>query len=106
MNMKSIAVEELYETSRDYDRLFELLESGHRIICIIDYRFHSESKKAPASRDICIARKNNYEINVSARGISYLCIFNEMFDRKELFKAACASDNLVWILPNNGDLQK
>lgn len=97
------AVEEIYKTSRDYDRLFDLVEAGQRIICVIDYRFRSEPASNPASRDICLARKTSYEINISVRGMSYISIFNDMPDRKDLFKHWCAKENVAWIVPQKDE---
>lgn len=92
-------VEKNYQTSRDYDKLFDLIEAGHRIVCVIDYRFRSEGIDVPASRDVCVARKTAHEINISVRGMSYISVFNDMPDLKQVFKHWCAKENVAWIVP-------
>ena len=94
------SIETLYNTSRDYDKLFDLIEAGHRIVCLVDFRFRGEGEDTPASRDICSTKKTYYgDIDIGARGISYISIFNGAKDKKQVFKIWCEKVNLAWLVP-------
>lgn len=89
--MKSITA---YQTSRDYEKLFELMQKSS-IICIVDYLGLDSSRDAHISRDVAqtLCRKEDYQI--SARGIGYIWA-----ETKEDFVNQCARYNVEFIAPN------
>ena len=60
----------MFELSRDYKRAFKLIKKGDRLACFVDY----EGCRDPAA-NIASAYTRG-EINISARGISFLILFD------------------------------
>ena len=99
-------IEQLYETSHDYDRLFNLVEAGNEILCVVNYEFWFDKQLAWKDRDICraIKNKNTGEIVLSARGCGYVSIFADDPQKKEHFIFFCEKYKVAWIPPKEGTL--
>lgn len=87
--------------STDYEALWDLICTGQDALCLVDYRFLDQPQEAPNMRDPArVRRKGPYQIGISARGISYACIYpfdqDQWPDEKTLFLASCKSVNLEW----------
>ena len=73
-----------YKTSKDYNKLLELLNSGKKVICFI-YQYSEE-------RDIAMALVDNYLdkkfYEVRVRGVVYFVSFNteDFINNCELYK--------------------
>ena len=94
----------MYKLSKDYKLLFEKICDGHVAACFVDYMIRcGDGYKPHPIRDICqIKRKDEYEISISARGISYGNIYD--FDsvhgtEEEVFINTCKAGNIEWIQP-------
>lgn len=85
-----------YRTSRNYDRLLALLDAGHVIVCIVDYR----TRDGHVTRDICRGRKigdgHDVRYSFSARGIGYGEVWPDLDDD---FTHVCRYCNLEFIDP-------
>ncbi len=90
----------MYKLSRDYKKLFNLIEKGAEIAAWADYR--SINKEKPL-RDICsVKRWKPYQINIGSRGISYGDVYpfeSEEGPEIDVFIQHCESANLEWIDP-------
>ena len=73
-----------YNTSRDYELLFELMQKSS-IVCIVDYNF---------ARDVAqtLCREGDYQICV--RGMGYIWT-----DKKEEFLKDCKAYNVEFVVP-------
>lgn len=100
-----------YTTSRDYDLLIRLMQSGHRLACWVNYRFHGDKPDKPPCRDICATRyqppmegKNPEEhyFAAQARGIGYA---GGLHMTAAEFKKDCQAVDLEFILPANQKLE-
>ncbi len=83
----------MFELSRDYKKAFELIKKGDRIVCLVDYQ---------GCRDVAanIASKYNHgQINISARGISYIYLFEDQVETSEMFEKECDRLNVEFFLP-------
>lgn len=79
-----------YETSRDYELLFELAKR-QSVICIVDYN--------KDCRDVAHTLFIGKMGQISARGISYLHVFTDESDAKEKFVQYCGEINLEFLPP-------
>ena len=99
-----------YQTSRDYPRLIQLMKEGHRLVCLVDYRFSSDAPDEPPCRDICHTRagppdpasqyqevRSLWYLAVGCRGIEYI---GGIRDTEEAFIAQCTRANLEWLVPS------
>lgn len=79
-----------YETSRDYDALFDMVQN-QGVICILDYN-------RAGTRDVGRSTFSPHSglIEISARGICY--IWAEL---KSEFIEQCEKLNLEWLKPNS-----
>jgi len=91
-----------YETSKDYEKLFELIQS-QRVVCFVDYKINDNT----IIKDVCISSPINEldkynSINIGARGISYITAFDfkEDISVKEDFINQCKNTNLEFIIPD------
>jgi hypothetical protein len=74
-----------YNTSRDYELLFELMQKSS-IVCIVDYNF---------ARDVAQTLCKCGDYQICARGIGYLWAEN-----KEEFLKYCEMYNVEFVVPN------
>jgi len=90
----------MYKTSKDYERLYEMLLLGHKAVGFVDFKFRNDG---PTSRDVCaINRDREYSIHFGVRGNGYADVYPFMREdgsEKELFLGACKAINLEWIEP-------
>ena len=85
-----------YKTSKDYRKLWELAKN-QSIVCICDYgTFDAEYR----CRDIAHTTYYDGNMNVSARGIGYVTVFDYKIEE---FIKQCEQINLEWIVPNSGE---
>lgn len=81
-----------YETSKDYQLLFELMKRN-RIICFIP--FDEEFEDGYILKDVCQTKATDEGyFDVSARGYSYITAFN-----REDFIKKCESAKLEFVNP-------
>lgn len=83
----------MFELSRDYKRAFELIKKGDRLVCLVDYA---------GCRDVAaniVSRFNHGQINISARGISYIYLFEDQAETSEMFESECDRLNVEFFLP-------
>lgn len=83
----------MFELSRDYERAFELIKNGERLACFLDYE---------GCRDVAAnitSKYNRGQINISARGISYIYLFADQAETSEMFKKECNRLNVEFFLP-------
>jgi hypothetical protein len=88
----------IFELSRDYKRAFELIKKGDRLACFVDY--------GNGCRDVAANIANAYtrgEINISARGISYIYLFDDQAETSEMFERECDRLNVEFYLPIQGE---
>ena len=98
-----------YQTSRDYAQLLALMKAGHRIACLVDYRFQSDDPTEPSCRDIAHTRasppepksqfedtRNHWFLSIGARGICYI---GGMHISDTDFLAQCAKYNVEFLVP-------
>lgn len=79
----------MYNLSRDYDKLYELVCKGIIAAGFVDYQ---------ECRDICQIRKTKFNsINFGVRGHSYSEI--DLDDGKDRFMKPCERLDLEWIAP-------
>lgn len=92
-----------YQLSKDYNRLFELVKSGNRIICFVDYG--TKRFDGTPIRDVCTITNTNYE--ASARGIGYFGFMDNEWPEDKLrkkFEENCVQSNLEWVIQDNEPL--
>lgn len=85
-----------YSYSTDYGRLLQLLEGGHRIICLVDYVMDYGERRMVCD-DVCTAVKDRYGARFQARGITYIDWGGEHENRT--FGEACEHNNVRFIDP-------
>ena len=78
-----------YKTSKDYERLVELMKEGQTIVCFADYNVNER-----VYRDVARARLYTNTFQISARGIGYVWAF----DGKD-FIQQCNELNITFIDP-------
>jgi len=92
----------MYNLSRDYKKLFDLICEGKVAAAFVDYRFREA--EGYVHRDVCLVKRHGpFQINISARGISYGDIYPFMEKdgtEEEVFKRSCGWVNLEWIDPD------
>lgn len=85
----------IYQTSKAYYLLYQLLKRGEQIICFIDYDFYD---RGPKGRDICRASFDSINgCNFDARGIGYMWMPAERFEDYEFFEKSCEKLNVEWV---------
>lgn len=93
----------LYNLSRDYQKLYQLICDGHTAAGFVDFCFMGDEH---IYRDICqIKKEEPYRIFISCRGTLYGGIYPFMSDKgaeEELFIRDCEGANLEWIEPCAG----
>jgi len=87
----------MYELSKDYNKLYELICDGQIVAGFVDYDGCDEIQ-----RDIAmILRHKEFDISILVRGTTYASVWG--YERKtriseqELFIRACQRTNLEWI---------
>ena len=61
----------MYDFSKDYEKLYDLVRDGHRVVAFVDYSFRG-SLTGHVMRDVCIVEKRKGGSLVGfVRGISY-----------------------------------
>lgn len=82
----------MYQTSKNYERLWELAMSGERIFCVVDSRWNGETIRS-------LAECSQYEqmISIGALGVTFVLAMGEA--RKEKFIADCKRKNVEFIDP-------
>lgn len=92
----------MYQLSRDYNALFDLLLNGQRVACFVD-NTHDEAPRTV--RDVCLAKRSGpFRVQVSVRGVSYFSIYpfeadENGADERKSFIEGCTDINLEWIVP-------
>lgn len=93
-----MTIEHSYETSKDYNALFELIQKCS-VICIVhdDSMYGKTAKKA--SRAACASIYNNVKktVQISSKGRAYI----HAYDKKDFIKQ-CKNVDLEYILPTKG----
>ena len=84
-----------YKLSKDYERLFELVDRGNDIVCYVNYKLPMYRGKPV--RDICEIRKKSYEYEFVTRGKSYGCA--PLFEGLEGFLSECNRLKVKFIDP-------
>ena len=90
-----------YKTSKDYERLYELVNNGFLVVGFVDFNY--SGSKPPFPRDVVkIQRRGNY-IDVGVRGRSYISTMGllDNQDEKECFITDCNTVNLEFIDPDS-----
>lgn len=91
----------MYNLSRNYKKLFDLVCEGKVAAAFVDYSFRQDGANF---RDVCLVKRHKpFDINICARGISYGDIYPFMENdgtEEEVFKRSCGSVNLEWIDPD------
>lgn len=85
--------ENFYQTSTDYERLYELLSQGNKVVCFVDYITWDGGKRTISGRDVCFARAEKNRVRFVGRGIEY----GEHRAGKESFTADCKRSNVEFI---------
>jgi hypothetical protein len=88
-------------TSKDYDRLFDLVfNHGFEVPCCLNYSFKESDR---VFTDYAVVRKQADGISVGVRGTTYSSAdefqvkLSESFNSvKDMFKQDCERDNLKW----------
>jgi hypothetical protein len=87
-----------YQTSRDYDLLWEIVQT-QSIVCVVDYSFSTDkSDGVRPSRDVCQSIVSFIDnkldtVVIGARGICYI-----ESDNKEFFVEQCKTLNVEWLV--------
>lgn len=92
-----------YNTSKDYDKLFELIQT-QRIVCFVNYEKKISDTKTVKLTDICANRLGieDEHISIGARGIEYIHAFPfNGLTLKEDFIKQCSEYSLEFIEPTN-----
>lgn len=91
----------MYDLSKDYEKLYELICDGNRVVAFVDYSFHGGEVNKRVMRDVCLVekRKDNRIVGF-VRGICYFEIEDwqtPSLDEKECFLVDCKQCNLEFI---------
>ena len=92
----------MYQLSKDYNALFDLLLKGEEPVCFVDNR-HDESPRV--ARDVCrVRRAREYNIIAVCRGTIYFSVDpwlkeESALSEREIFCGICDGVNLEWIVP-------
>lgn len=87
---------ETYRISNDYEKLYDLVNNGHRIVCFINYSEKSLFRDTAVYRGI---HKYSKTWELTARGISYTQ-FDPITDSKIDFIKDCQRMKLDYIDSN------
>lgn len=87
----------MYKLSRNYKKLYKLINQGNTVICFVDFSFPG-SKGSP-SRDICKASKNEDRIYFYSRGCVYIPIESWEPKTYDFFELLCMKYNVEWVKP-------
>jgi hypothetical protein len=96
----------MYNTSRGYHGLYQLVLAGVQIMAYADYSYHPGDK--PLRDAVVIRRLGKYDIKIVARGIEYGSVspwHKDQGTEEALFIKQCKRLNLEWILPNQKPYQ-
>lgn len=71
----------MYKASEDYPRLKELLDSGEKIVCYVDYKIELSDGTQYICRDIAEARRfeNPIQYSIGVRGHGYSSVYPDWF---------------------------
>lgn len=92
----------MYQLSKDYNALFDLLLKGEEPVCFVDNK-HDESPRV--ARDVCrVRRAREYNIIAVSRGTIYFSVDpwlkeESALSEREIFCGICDGVNLEWIVP-------
>lgn len=90
----------MYNFSKNYDDLYDLVIAGHRVVAFVDYSFR-DSLLGHVMRDVCIVEKRkNGSLTGFVRGISYFEVEDWQtpeLTMKESFIVDCKNANLEFI---------
>lgn len=92
-----------YELSKDYEKLYDMVCAGHRIIGFADYEFGG----GEIVKDVCSVKKDEYNTQISSKGVCYghagdYAIGRHAGSEKNAFIAMCKNCNFEYIQPNIG----
>ena len=83
-----------YRSSRDYTRLWQLLQN-QPIVCIADWTSFVNPDDEPPRRDICSTNYSpSYGATICCRGVTYV-----MGDTADSFAKSCQDANIEFIEP-------
>lgn len=92
----------IYNLSRDYSRLYDLLCEGEEVVCFVAYKVKL-TRTTILRRDVCRAKRlGEFHIDINVRGRGYGGIFpvdNESDSELKLLRRECTRLNLEWIDP-------
>lgn len=89
MTVINLASSNRYQTSRDYERLYDLAQETS-VICIVDYKWPD----GDVCRDIAATVNTGRNIQISCRGVCYVGPWD---NDKETFIRHCAKYNVEFI---------
>jgi hypothetical protein len=92
----------MYNLSKDYEKLYDLICNNNIIICFLDYEYNDNDIEC--KRDVAqIIKDKEGDILIYARGIIYESIYSSFQElpapKKELFIEICKKSNVEWIIP-------
>lgn len=90
-----------YKTSRDYNKLFELIKT-QRVVCFVTYKEYRD-KNGYKLQDVCQSQVRNSEsmVDIGVRGISYISAMDfEDRNIKDDFISQCEASELEYIEPD------
>lgn len=81
----------------EYDRLYNQVKEGRRVVCYVDYNSVNEGLSFPhAARDICTI--NNVTMALQARGIRYAHVDDYAgLDEEVRFERMCEKKKVRWL---------
>ena len=97
----------MYNLSRDYEKLFELICAGKIAVGFVDYKWSGDE----VLRDVCkIERTKENNIFIYARGHGYGSVYpfsieDSGIKEKEYFILMCKSCNLEFIMPTESEAE-
>ena len=90
----------MYNLSKNYDDLYDLVIAGHRVVAFVDYSF-GDSLIGHVMRDVCVVEKRkNGSLTGFVRGISYFEVEDWQtpeLTMRESFIVDCKNANLEFI---------
>ena len=90
----------MYNFSKNYDDLYDLVIAGYRVVAFVDYSFR-DSLLGHVMRDVCIVEKRkNGSLTGFVRGISYFEVEDWQtpeLTMRESFIVDCKNANLEFI---------
>lgn len=89
-----------YKFSKDYNKLKQLLDEGHEIICSVEYDFYKdnniENKKPSMVIDLCTASKYNNAYRICTIHRNYI-VYELDKQHSQSFEEVCAEKNVKFI---------